>query len=202
MNRRRQRGSKQNPAIKTTTLQQGASQPQAPQVVAPQVVAPTSHSPRWLGAGKWIIGATVTGVGFVLAVAGSPGPPWPTGPSIKASNLDRLPPLSVPFDVQNKSILFKTHVRSIACMLPSYFVTNSGSAEIAEAAVLVPFDVNLPRDSTIPFKCPLDISIYKTTPFKLYFCIQYDAPFYEFWKAVRSTSLALSTGTTTIGPQA
>lgn len=136
-----------------------------------------------MGAGKWIIGATVTGVGFVLAIAGSPGPPWPTGPSIKASNLDRLPPLSVPFDVQNKSILFKTHVRSIACMLPSYFVTKSGSAEIAEAAVLVPLDVNLPRDSTIPFKCPLDISIYKTTPFKLYFCIQYDAPFYEFWKS-------------------
>jgi hypothetical protein len=96
----------------------------------PSLLTSPQHR-RWRQAAKWV-GTVTSGffgiAGLIMWIAGIWGPVWPTGPEIHPNGLDLIRPLSVPFDIENKSIIFPVRIHSVSCNLLGEFSPNPNIA--------------------------------------------------------------------------
>jgi hypothetical protein len=118
---------------------------------------------------------------FGLAMAEYWGPFWPTGPTIHPNGLDLIRPLSVPFDIENKSVLFPVHILVISCTLLSEFTPSPGT-QIGPMTLGYYVDIFIPPNKKTPYPCDVDLSIYRPTPFSMCFTISYEPSWLAFWK--------------------
>ena len=138
---------------------------------------PTLSRRRWFLTIKWVIGGAITLFitlfGVIAGVVSIWGPPWPTGPTVHPTGLDSAKPLTVPFDIVNKSIFFSVHIRFIGCGFLNEFTVNPGT-KIIPSLIGFGVDMTIPPDDQIPYGCNVNLNLYQPTPFEMCFLIVYD----------------------------
>jgi hypothetical protein len=80
---------------------------------------------RMIHAGQWIVRGLVGLLAVVGSVYGIWGPPWPTAPEIHPRDTSNGSSLILPFNVQNKSVLFPITDAQMTCGVGWLFVKDA-----------------------------------------------------------------------------
>jgi hypothetical protein len=167
------------PNRKKTRTRQRTAPPKA-RADTPQKTRTAHYS--WWQISKWAVGTGVAAVSFIAVIADIWGPIWPTDPIFSPGVPSFGSPLSVPFSVENKSIIFPIKNLSLYCGL--IFVRTAHNAGVAELSVTVQTEPNeLRAPQSRPYTCPFDQKFRleegdRITYAQIKFIARYDGPFW------------------------
>ena len=130
------------------------TQDKIPQPTTPQMPA---HHRLWLVA-KVLVSFFVAVIGLAASVYAIWGPPWPTNPSFSLGPPSSGAAFDVPFQVENKSVLFGFSNLKISCKIAGFAKSQLGPGFIkfGENSLFSARGTNnLPSLSSGPYTCPI-----------------------------------------------